>query len=64
MTTTAKPTSTAPEALMLDIAKRHFFVETLDTRNSDGLDFHEVAVWAMRTALEEAYAAGLAEARR
>ena len=64
MTKTAKPTSTAPEALMLDIAKRHFCVETLDTRNSDGLDFHEVAVWAMRTALEEAYAAGLAAARR
>ena len=36
MTKTAKPTSTAPEALMLDIAKRHFLVETLDTRNSDG----------------------------
>ena len=35
------PASTAPEALMLDIAKRHFLVETLDTRNSDGLDFHD-----------------------
>ncbi|WP_444463837.1 DUF6900 domain-containing protein [Rhodobacter capsulatus] len=64
MTTTAKPTSTAPETLMLDIAKRHFFVETLDTRMSDGLDFHDVAVWAMRAALAEAYAAGLAAARR
>ena len=64
MTTAAKLTSTAPEALMLDIAKRHFCVETLDTRMSDGLDFHEVAVWAMRAALAEAYAAGLAAARR
>ena len=64
MTTTAKPTSTAPETLMLDIAKRHFFVETLDTRNSDGLDFHDVAVWSIRAALNEAYAAGLAAARR
>jgi len=53
-----------PEALILDIAKRHFFVETLETRNSDGLDFHEVAVWALRAALQEAYAAGLAAARR
>jgi len=64
MTTTAKRTSTAPEVLMLDIAKRHFFVETLDTRNSDGLDFHDVAIWSIRTALIEAYAAGLAAARR
>ena len=54
----------APEALILDIAKRHFFVETLETRNSDGLDFHEVAVWALRVALHEAYAAGLAAAQR
>jgi hypothetical protein len=54
MTTTAKLTSTAPEALMLDIARSHFCVETLEPQNSDGLDFHEVAVWAMRAALEEA----------
>ena len=58
MTTTAKPTSTAPEALMLDIAKRHFFVETLDTRNSDALDFHDVAVWSLHDALRAAYEAG------
>ncbi len=64
MTKTAKPTFTAPEALMLDIAKRHFLVETLDTRNSDGLDFHDIAVWSIRAALIEAYAAGLAAARR
>ncbi|MCV2449681.1 DUF6900 domain-containing protein [Paracoccus sp. DMF] len=64
MTKTAKPAPTAPEALMLDIAKRHFLVETLDTRNSDGLDFHDVAVWSIRAALNEAYAAGLAAARR
>lgn len=49
---------------MLDIAKRHFSVETLDTRNSDGLDFHEVAIWSIRAALIEAYAAGLAAAKR
>jgi hypothetical protein len=63
MTTTAKPAPNAPEALMLDIAKRHFFVETLDTRNSDGLDFHDVAVWSIRAALNEAYSTGLAAAR-
>jgi hypothetical protein len=64
MTATAKPTPAAPEALMLDIARRHFFVETLDTRNCDGLDFHDVAIWSIRAALIEAFAAGLAAARR
>ena len=64
MAKTAKPAPIAPEALMLDIAKRHFYVETLDTRNSDGLDFHEVAIWSIRAALIVAYAAGLAAARR
>ena len=58
MTHVTKPTSAAPEALILDIATRHFFVETLGTRNSDRLDFHDVAVWAMRAALEDAYEAG------
>ena len=53
--TKAKPA--APEALILEIATRHFFVETLETRNSDQLDFHDVAVWAIRAALEDAYEA-------
>jgi hypothetical protein len=34
-------------------------IETLETRNSDRIDFHEIAVWRLRRALEEAYAAGL-----
>lgn len=64
MTQANEAQAAAPELLILDVAMRHFFVETLETRNSDGLDFHEVAVWAMRTALQEAYAAGLAAAER
>ena len=58
MTHATKTKPAAPDALILDIATRHFFVETLDTRNSDRLDFHDVAVWAMRAALEAAYEAG------
>ena len=62
MTTPIKP---APEALLLAIAQKHFpNIETLETRNSDGLDFHDVAVWAIRDALEAAYAAGQAAAKR
>ena len=63
-TAPAKAQPAAPEALILEIASKHFFIETLETRNSDRLDFHDVAVWAMRNALEEAYAAGLAAAAK
>lgn len=59
-TTAAKAPS---EALLLEIATKHFHsIETLETRNSDRLDFHDVAVWAIRSALAEAYAAGVAAA--
>ena len=44
--------------LLTKIANKHFDVETLETRNSDSLDFHDTAVWCMRDALAEAYEAG------
>ncbi|MBA3059261.1 MAG: hypothetical protein KJ614_08295 [Gammaproteobacteria bacterium] len=40
------------------IAQKHLFIETLETRNSDRLDFHDVAVWNVRQALEAAFKAG------
>jgi hypothetical protein len=53
------------DQLFLEIAKRHMpSVETLETRNRDALDFHDVAVWSIRQALSEAYAAGQAAAKR
>ncbi len=65
MTTKTAPAKTPSDALLLEIATRHFHsIETLETQNSDRLDFHDVAVWAIRAALEEAYAAGLAAAKR
>lgn len=48
----------ARDALILAIAQRQFRIETLETRNWDRLDFHDVAVWAIRAALEEAFEAG------
>ena len=33
-------------------------LETLETRNSDSLDFNELAVWQIKEALEAAYKAG------
>lgn len=48
----------ARDAQLMEIAERHFFLETLETRNWDRLDFHDVAVWAIRSALEAAFEAG------
>ena len=40
------------------IAAETLNIPTLETRRSDSLDFHEVAVWLLREALEQAYEAG------
>ena len=45
--------------LLERIALKHFFIETLETQHSDRLDFHDVSVWAVKSALEAAYAAGI-----
>lgn len=60
---TAAPAKAPCEALLLEIAAKHFHIETLETRNSDRLDFHDVAVWSIRAALETAFAAGQAATR-
>ena len=41
-----------------NIAKAALRVETLQTRNSDRLDFYDCAVWSLEDALERAYRAG------
>ena len=46
--------------LLEQIALKHFFIETLETQHSDRLDFHDVSIWAVKSALEAAYAAGKA----
>ena len=48
--------------LLEQIALKHFFIETLETQHRDRLDFHDVSVWAVKSALEAAYAAGHAAA--
>jgi hypothetical protein len=45
------------------IARESLSVETLETRNSDSLDFSEQAVWTLRRALEAAYQASVQAAR-
>jgi len=51
-------TAHALDKILENIAKQHLFVETLETRHSDRLDFHDVSVWGIKAALEAAYLAG------
>lgn len=44
------------EATLAAIARDILFIETLEMRNSDRLDFHDVAVWSVHDALEIAAA--------
>lgn len=53
-----KPTQNQIDLLLTKIAKKHLDIETLDTRNADSLDFHELAVWCLKDALKSAYQAG------
>ena len=39
-------------------------LETLQTRNSDRMDFHEVSVWGVKSALMAAYEAGRQAAKQ
>ena len=51
------------DELLAAIARETLHIDTLETRKSDALDFHDVAVWSVKAALEAAYRAGLAVAR-
>jgi len=46
------------ERLLNQIAAEHLYIDTLATRNSDRLDFHEVSVWGLKEALQAAVTAG------
>jgi hypothetical protein len=48
--------------LLSQIAQKYLRVETLETRHSDSLDFHDVAVWQIEEALAAAFEAGRQDA--
>ncbi len=48
----------ARDQQLLQIATDHLFIEMLETRNRDRLDFHDVSVWAVKAALQAAFEAG------
>ena len=52
------------EELLTQIAQSKLGIETLETRKSDSLDFHDVAVWCLRDALEAAFNAGVEQGRK
>ena len=49
---------TARDNAINRIAREALGLETLETRKMDGLDFHDLAVWTIKDALERAYEAG------
>ena len=51
------------DARLAEIARTTLGLETLETRRSDSLDFHDLAVWQIKQALQAAYDAGRASAK-
>ena len=49
---------------LTEIARRYFRVKTLEYRNSDSLDFHDISVGQMSDALKAAYEQGAADMRQ
>jgi hypothetical protein len=63
MTTKNASTTTCDRDRMLAaIAREVLGIRTLETRNSDRLDFHEVTIWSLKEALRRAYSAGYEQA--
>lgn len=46
------------DRLLEGIAKKHLSIDTLVTQKSDSLDFHDCAVWCIKSALKEAFELG------
>ncbi|MFC4235946.1 DUF6900 domain-containing protein [Thalassospira xianhensis] len=56
---TVQASFNARQDLFAAIALEHLGISTLETRNSDSLDFHDVAVWSVAEALNAAYNEGM-----
>jgi hypothetical protein len=55
---TTKRKQAYKDATVNEIAQRILNIDTLQTRKSDSLDFHDCAVWSIKEALEAAFEAG------
>ena len=47
------------QPILIEIAREHLLIPTLEPRRSDILDFHDVAVWQVEAALNAAFDAGV-----
>ncbi len=47
------------EEMLTKIANEVLNIKSLETNNSDDKDFHDVAVWDVKQALEKAFALGI-----
>ena len=47
------------DKIISEIATRILGLETLEARNRDSLDFHDLSIWSIKEALESAFEAGL-----
>ena len=56
--TTQNPAIAKRDAQLAALARKHLRIETLETRNSDALDFHEIDVEGLKRLLIAAFAAG------
>jgi len=50
--------SISKEQIMKEIVENAMELPTIETRGSDELDFHDVAIWRIKEALHLAYEAG------
>ena len=48
-----------PDPILAGIARKHLRIPTLESRQADSLDFHDVSVWAVRSALKAAFDEGV-----
>lgn len=58
MAKVTKHTQEYKDATIQNIARDLLGLETLEARRRDCLDFHELAVWQIKAALEAAFEAG------
>ena len=52
------PSEQRRDEMLTVLAIKHLNLWTLETRNSDSLDFSDQAVWSIKAALQEAYELG------
>lgn len=48
------------EKILTEVAKNCLSIDSLKTRKNDKLDFHDLAIWQIRAALENAFYEGVA----